>query len=235
MKRRPRLFFSFRSPYSRFLVDRLLREVPDAHDRFDWVPFWEPDERTREGMERRGASLHYADMSKAKHLYILQDTKRIAARLGLPLAWPVDADPWWEPSHLGWLRARRLGRAAEFYGAIVAARWERGEDVSQPEVVRAAAAAIGLDGDAIAAAADDPEIRAEGVACLVDAYEDDIFGVPYLRLGWRRFWGYDRLDDFLAEYRATAPAPAADPLAGVPEVVRAGRQPYDTDTVGGCG
>jgi len=235
MKRRPRLFFSFRSPYSRFLVDRLLREMPDAHDSVDWIPFWEPDQRTREGMDRHGASLHYADMSKAKHLYILQDTKRIAERQGLRLAWPVDVDPWWEAAHLGWLRARRMGRAAEFYEAIVGARWERGEDISKPEVVAAAAAAIGLDGDAIVAAADDPEIRAEGVACLVEAYEDDIFGVPYFRLGWRRYWGYDRLDDFLAEYRSTASGPAANPLAGVPEVVRAGRQPYDTDTVGGCG
>jgi 2-hydroxychromene-2-carboxylate isomerase len=174
-------------------------------------------------------------MSKAKHLYILQDTKRIAGRLGLPLAWPVDVDPWWEVSHLGWLRARRMGRAAEYYEAIVAARWERGEDISDPEVVRAASDAAGLDADAIVAAADDPEIRAEGVACLVQAYEDDIFGVPYLRLGWRRFWGYDRLGDFLAEYRSARRPAAGEPLAGVPEAVRAGRHPYDTDTVGGCG
>ena len=122
MTRGPRLFFSFRSPYSRFLVERLVREIPDAHSRFDWIPYWEPDARTREGLDRHGASIHYADMSKAKHLYILQDTKRIAERLGLPLAWPVDVDPCWEVSHLGWVLAKRMGRAADYYAAIVAAR-----------------------------------------------------------------------------------------------------------------
>lgn len=235
MTRRPRLFFSFRSPFSRFTVERLLRTLPDAHERIDWIPYWEPDPPTERALAERGAAIHYAPMSKAKHLYILQDTKRIAERLGVPLAWPVDVDPWWEPSHLGWLAARRLGRAPEFYDAVVRARWERGENISDPAVVRAAAEVAGLDGDAIAAAPDDPAIRAEGVDCLTQAYEDDIFGVPYLRLGWRRFWGYDRLDEFLRWYLPDRDDLAADPLAGVPAAVLAGDRPYDRDTAGGCG
>jgi 2-hydroxychromene-2-carboxylate isomerase len=238
MKRPPRLYFSFRSPYSRFLVERLLRAVPDALARFELIPYWEPDRHTDEALERLGARFHYTQMSKAKHLYILQDTKRIAERLELPLAWPVDVDPWWEVSHLGWLKARRLGRAADFYTAIVSARWERGENISDPEVVRAACAAIGLDGDAVVGATEDPEVRAEGVACLVEAYEDDIFGVPYLRLGWRRFWGFDRLDEFLGWYAAAVDergAGDAAAMAGIPAAVRATRHPYDSDTAGGCG
>lgn len=229
MTRGPRLFFSFRSPFSHFLVERLAREVPDAHDRIEFVPYWEPDPWTRRALEERGAAVHYAEMSRAKHRYILQDTKRIAERIGVPLAWPVDVDPWWEPAHLGWLRARRLGRAADFYAAVVAARWERGESISDPAVVRAVSEAIGLDGDVISGATEDPEIRAEGVACLVEAYEDDIFGVPYLRLGWRRFWGYDRLDEFLRWYGSEP-----GPVAHVPAGVREGPA-YDRDVPGGCG
>ena len=235
MTRRPRLYFSFRSPFSWLLMTRLRRHVPDVFERMETIPYWEPDAETARGLRERDAEILYADMSKAKHLYILQDTKRLAAGLGLKIAWPVDVDPWWEVSHLGWLRARRQGRAVELYDAIVAARWERGENISDPAVVARLAASVGLDGDEIAGAPSDPDMRSEGVDCLARAYEDDVFGVPYLRLGWQRFWGYDRLDAFLEAYLGSGVAPAADPLAGVPAAVQSRVGAYDRDSAGGCG
>ncbi len=239
MNRGPTLFFSLRSPYSWLLVERLLRLMPDAHDRLDWIPYWEPDPRTARELEERGAVQHYTPMSKAKHLYVLVDTKRLAQHLNLEIRWPVDVEPWWEPAHLGWLKARRLGKAADFYRALVTARWQRAENISDPVVIRALAESVGLDGDAIAGAVDDPEIRAEGLDALVDAYEDDIFGVPYLRLGWHRFWGFDRLGDFLAEYTATLESAtggrAEDPQAGIPDQLKRLVGAYDRDTTGGCG
>lgn len=239
-----RLYFSFRSPFSWLLIERLRRIAPDACDHLEFVPFWEPDVITREALERRDASIHYAPMSKAKHLYILQDTKRLAARMDLKIAWPVDLDPWWEPSHLGWLQARKLGSAEAFYAAVTKARWENGDDISKLGVIHRAAVTAGLDGDRIVAAVDDPAIRAEGVQCLVRAYEDDVFGVPYMRLGWHRFWGYDRLDDFLELLRPTLaehprfapPTPAPEsPVADIPNSLKALTGAYDTDTAGGCG
>jgi 2-hydroxychromene-2-carboxylate isomerase len=242
-----RLFFSLRSPFSWLLVERLLRRLPDAHELLEFIPFWEPDAHTEQALEERGARVHYQQMSKAKHLYILQDTKRLATQLGLRIAWPVDIDPCWELSHLGWLQARRLGRAPAFYTALTASRWQRAENISDPDIIRAAAVEAGLDGDLIVAAADDPDIRAEGVECLVRAYEDDIFGVPYLRFGWHRFWGYDRLDDFLDVFlptvgrASTAAGGTADAdgdaelLQDVPGPLRDLVGTYDRDTAGGCG
>jgi 2-hydroxychromene-2-carboxylate isomerase len=239
VNRGPTLFFSLRSPYSWLLVECLLRLMPDAHERLDWVPYWEPDSRTSRELEGRGAVLNYTPMSKAKHLYVLLDTKRLARRLNLEIRWPVDVEPWWEPAHLGWLKARRLGKAADFYRAVVTARWQGAENISDPVVIRVLAESVGLDGDAIAGAVDDPEIRAEGLDALVDAYEDDIFGVPYLRLGWHRFWGFDRLEDFLAEYTATLESAtgsrAENPEAGIPDRLKRLVGAYDRDTVGGCG
>jgi 2-hydroxychromene-2-carboxylate isomerase len=234
VRRGPRLYFSFRSPFSWLLVHQLRRRVPDAHERIEFVPYWEPEPRMEAALRERRAVIHYAPMSRAKHLYILQDTKRLAAGLGLRIAWPVDVDPRWEVSHLGWLLARRRGRGTEFYEAVTAARWERGEDISDPAVIRALAGSTGLDGDAVANAAEAPGIRAEGLDRLVEAYEDDIFGVPYLRIGWHRFWGVDRLDDFLDVYLAGA-ARAGDPLEGVPGRLRSPEAAYDLDTAGGCG
>lgn len=238
MSRRSRLYFSFRSPFSWLLVERLRRTLPDAFERIDLSPYWEPDEQTEAALAQRGAAIHYAAMSKAKHLYILQDVKRLAADLELTMSWPVDTQPWWEPAHLTWLAARRAGQASEFYDAIVAARWGLGEDISRLDVVRRAAAQAGLEPGVVDAALADGVTREEGVDCLNAAYEDDIFGVPYMRQGWRRYWGYDRLDAFLAASGLLAgrvPAAGELPLEGVPSPVQAAVGSYDRDTAGGCG
>ncbi|WP_018680558.1 2-hydroxychromene-2-carboxylate isomerase [Actinokineospora enzanensis] len=223
----PRIHFSFRSPFSWLGLLRLRELVPDLDDRVRFVPFWDPDPQTDAALAEQDAGFHYVQMSKAKHLYILQDTRRQAARLGVTMRWPIDDDPWWEVPHLAWLAAQRLGRGREFYDEVCAARWERGEDVCVPEAVRAIAGRLGLPA-AIADATGDPDIRAEATRCLVAAYHDDIFGIPYFRVGPHRYWGLDRVESFAEALLARADPPA-EPRPPVP----AGA--YDTDTAGGCG
>jgi 2-hydroxychromene-2-carboxylate isomerase len=230
MIRTPRLYFSFRSPYSWMAVERLRRALPDLFDRVELFPYWDPDPQTAQALRDRDAELPYQQMSRAKHRYVLVDTKRLANRLGLAMAWPVDVDPWWELPHLGWLAARRAGHAQRCYDALVAARWTEGADICTPEVFRKATTDAGLDGDALLDAAYRPDIRAEGVDGLVSAYADDVFGVPYLLFGRQRYWGFDRVEMFLADLHAAQP-PAADDR--VPAAVPVGA--YDSDTAGGCG
>ncbi|MBU8860459.1 MULTISPECIES: DsbA family protein [unclassified Micromonospora] len=229
-KKQPRVHFSFRSPFSWLAITVLRRRVPDLDERVTFVPFWNPDAVTEAALRERGAELHYAPMSKAKHLYILHDTKRQAARVGVPMRWPIDDDPWWELPHLAWLCARRAGRARQFYEAACAARWERGEDICTVEAVERIAREAGLDPGPAARATDDPRIRAEAVDCLEQAYHDDIFGIPYFRIGRHRFWGLDRVDDFVAELEYPTPVRRPAP-AGAARRIGA----YDTDTAGGCG
>jgi 2-hydroxychromene-2-carboxylate isomerase len=236
VKRGPRLYFSFRSPYTWLAVERLRRSLPDIHRWLEFIPYWDPDGQTEQALRARGSGFHYVQMSKAKHRYMLYDTRRLTQRLGLSVAWPVDVSPWWEVPHLAWLKARELGLAEPFFDAVMAARWGSGQDVCNLDVVRALGTSIGADGDVLAAAAQDPRMRAAGVACLADAYDDDIFGVPYFRIGRHRFWGYDRVDDFLEVFQATVAGAswADDEGAG-----KAGSgwppSPYDVDTTGGCG
>lgn len=238
-RKRPRVYFSFRSPFSWLAITALERELPRVHELAEFVPYWDPDPLTVAALRDRGAEIHYAQMSKAKHLYILQDTKRAAESLGLRMAWPIDVSPWWEVPHLAWLRARRDGGAERFYGEVMRARWEAGENICEPDVIARLGTQAGLDGDALAAATEDPQIRAEGVDALYAAYEDDIFGVPYFRIGRHRFWGYDRVPGFLAELTGAlpgaGPARPGDELAALPEPLRAAVGAYDTDTAGGCG
>ncbi|MFI6042477.1 2-hydroxychromene-2-carboxylate isomerase [Nocardia sp. NPDC051321] len=203
MNRKARLYFSFRSPYSWMAVEKLARALPGAYEQLEFVPYWDPDQRTEEDLRARDAEFHYVPMSKAKHLYVLIDTKRMAERLGLPIHWPIDRDPWWEVPHLAWLAARRRGRPHSFYRAVVTARWIRGENICDPEVIRGLAVQTGLDGDELVGAVHAADLRAEGADCLARAYDDDIFGVPYLRLGRQRFWGLDRVDQFIEAYATT--------------------------------
>jgi 2-hydroxychromene-2-carboxylate isomerase len=234
MTRSPRLYFSFRSPYSWMGIEKLRRSVPDLFSAVELLPYWDPDEVTAQLVAERGAEFHYQQMSKAKHLYVLADTKRMAARMGLAMAWPVDVDPWWEVPHLAWLAARRAGAAERCYDVLIAARWQRGENICDPEVLRRLAGAAGLDAPALAAAPAAADIRVEGAECLVRAYEEDIFGVPYACYRRQRYWGLDRMGIFLEELRSADPrAGGQGARAGIPAGIAVGS--YDRDTAGGCG
>lgn len=239
MKRRPRLYFCFRSPYTWLAVRALADAVPDMYEHIDFVPYWEPDPKTYQGLKDRGAEFLYAPMTKAKHLYLLYDTKRVAQRMGVSMAWPVDVDPEWDVPHYAWCRANRSGLGPEFLAAVMAARWERGENICDRAVIRALAREIGADEDALGDAVDDPDIRDEAVGHLVRAYEDDVFGIPYFFVGRQRFWGLDRLGEFLRALLPAlgreAPEPDLDLTAGLPAELVAREGGYDTDVAGGCG
>ncbi|MFE1928874.1 2-hydroxychromene-2-carboxylate isomerase [Streptomyces sp. NPDC059474] len=243
MKRRPRLYFNLRSPFSWMGLKRLEERFPQAPEVIEYYPYWDPDEKTRAALEERDSGFHYTQMSKAKHLYILQDTKRLSTRYGYTMSWPVDIDPWWELPHLAWLKARHLGRERDFYAAVSAARWERGENICDTEVLHRVAGAAGFDGDEMVAAAHDPALRAEGVDALAAAYDDDVFGIPYFKVGRHRFWGLDRVDGFLDELIPALRKAGVDVAEPVPEAIddqmpaalleRVGA--YDSDSAGGCG
>ncbi|MFD5392017.1 2-hydroxychromene-2-carboxylate isomerase [Streptomyces sp. NPDC127074] len=243
MKRRPRLYFNLRSPFSWMGLKRLEERFPQAPEVIEYYPYWDPDEKTRAALEERDSGFHYTQMSKAKHLYILQDTKRLSTRYGYTMSWPVDIDPWWELPHLAWLKARHLGRERDFYAAVSAARWERGENICDTEVLHRVAEAAGFDGDEMVAAAHDPALRAEGVDALAAAYDDDVFGIPYFKVGRHRFWGLDRVDGFLDELIPALRKAGVDVVEPVPEAIddqmpaalleRVGA--YDSDSAGGCG
>lgn len=238
MRKRPRIYFSFRSPYSWMAIEQVRRRVPRMAALVDFCPSWEPCAEIRQAMTERAAEVLYTPMSKAKHLYLLADVKRQAARLGYPLAWPIDVDQPWELPHLAWLYARRKGQEEVLYRALIEARWHRGEPICEPKTLAEVAGQAGLDGAAMVAAEHDPAIRAEAVDAMVAGYEDDVFGIPYFKIGRHRLWGLDRVDDVVAALEATAGTAApVEPVTadGVPAAVVARIGSYDRDTAGGCG
>lgn len=176
---RARFYFSFRSPYSWLAAQDIDEQVPGAHGEIAYVPFWEPDEMTLSALRARGGEFLYTPMSRAKHLYILQDIKRLAAARERDVTWPVDVNPWWDLPHLAYLAAHRQGCGEDFMRATYRARWEQGRDICSRHTIAELAFEIGLPPAVLASAPEDAAIRAEGVEALFQCYRDGVFGVPF--------------------------------------------------------
>ncbi|MFF4324227.1 2-hydroxychromene-2-carboxylate isomerase [Streptomyces sp. NPDC001568] len=201
-RRGPRWYFSFRSPYSWMAYRDLVGRHADVAAAIEWLPFWEPDEPALDELERSNIKLPYVPMSKEKHLYILQDVRRLARARGLDMVWPVDPAPRWEVSHLAYLAAERLGAGSEFIAETYRARWELGEDISDPDTIRKIGEGLRLDPEALARAHEDPEIRELGLNALNSLHRDGVFGVPFFISGFDKYWGVDRLTGFAESVRA---------------------------------
>ncbi|MEU6479395.1 DsbA family protein [Streptomyces sp. NPDC047017] len=233
----PRFYFSLRSPYSWLAYRDLLDRHPGLADRIEWRPFFEPDEHSAKALSEAGGGFSYVAMSRAKHLYILQDVRRLTRERGLEMTWPVDRDPVWEVPHLAFLAALDEGRGREFVDAAYRARWQQGRNICDRAVVGGLARELGLDAERLAGAPDDPGLRARGVQALLALDRDGVFGVPFFVDGYDKYWGTDRLDAFAAAVADRARrAGTPEPPAGKP--ARAGDTPPpggDGGHAGGCG
>lgn len=231
-KKPPRWYFSLRSPYSWFAYRDLLAHNPDVLDGLRWLPFWEPDERSTQLLAEAGVELPLVPMSRAKGFYILQDTRRLAQQRGLSVTWPIDRQPCWEVAHLAYLVAEDEGRGRAFVDRVYRARWQEDRNISDPAVIGELAAELGVDADRAAGAVDDPELRARGVRILAESAKDGLFGVPFFIHGHDKFWGVDRLREFVATVRGAEQTEIAVPVEDLPELATVGG---DAGHAGGCG
>jgi 2-hydroxychromene-2-carboxylate isomerase len=241
-RRVPRFYFNFRSPYSWIAYRDLMDRYPDVAQVVEWHPWWEPDADGERRMTEHRRSFPYTAMSRDKHLYILQDVRRLTADRGLAVTWPVDRDPVWEVPHLAYFAALDAGSGPAYIERVYRARWHEGRDICDRGVIADIAADLGLPAagaDRLAGAADDPELRAgRGLQALLDLSRDGAFGVPFFTLGYDRYWGVDRLPAFAGAVRSRdAPPrasvrPAPTPPAGTDfAAARSGDQGH----AGGCG
>lgn len=201
-QKQPRHYFCFRSPFSWMAYRYLGRQLSDAQwSSIELVPFWEPDETTMAGLLARGGRFLYHTMSREKHLYILQDVKRLAADLGLAHVWPIDEKPWWELPNLVYFAAEQQGRGQAFVEAAFKARWEDGIDIHQLPALEKICADLGLDATLARRAPRQDQIREKAVTTALRWEKDGLFGVPFFVLGFNKFWGVDRVDAFVQALR----------------------------------
>ena len=225
----PTFYFSLRSPYSWLAWHDLKASYPRLLARLRLVPFWEPDAAYQAELTGLTETFLYTAMSKDKHLYILGDVKRLAAQRGLVPHWPQDRAPQWEVPHLAYMLANAQGQGMAFIEHATQARWQQGLDICNPETIANIADALELDTAALRDAHLNPALRQEGLQHLRECVREGVFGVPFFSHGRERFWGIDRLPQFLGSVaQATAISAATEPPTQIPNRAL-------HDHAGGCG
>ena len=139
---------------------------------------------------------------KGKLAYEMLETRRFVARHGLTA---FRFNPHFPVNTLmimrGLLAARRLDVGERYLELVLAAMWEAGEKMDDPEIVRRVLSVGGLDADAILAGTQDPAVKAELVANTEAAVARGVFGIPTFFVGEEMFFGKDRLGQVEEEVR----------------------------------
>lgn len=181
-------YFDFSSPYG-YLAAQRIDDLGARHGRqVVWRPFLLGVVFKTTGSE----ALLGVPMKGA---YSAHDLQRSARRIGVPLIMPAtfpfmsvaasrafyalcDEDP---------QGAKKLAKAL-FHTAF-----GKGGDIGSAAAVIAVAESVGLDGEALGRALQDPAIKERLKAEVQAAIDAGVFGSPFFIVEGEPFWGHDRL------------------------------------------
>ncbi|MFN3514230.1 MAG: 2-hydroxychromene-2-carboxylate isomerase [Phenylobacterium sp.] len=131
---------------------------------------------------------------QGKMAYEAKETQRFIARHGLS---KFQFNPHFPVNTLlimrGLVAARRLGVETPYLQAVLAAMWEDGRKMDDPEIVAEVLTQAGLDAKAILEKTQDPEVKAELMANTEAAAARGAFGIPTFFVGEEMFFGKERL------------------------------------------
>jgi 2-hydroxychromene-2-carboxylate isomerase len=126
----------------------------------------------------------------------IAELRERAARYGLPpMRWPEG----WPNNTLKAMRAciwaGELGMGDAFAHAAFAAAFAAGRDLSELEVLRQTAEAVGLPGEELEAAIGGESVKSALKSATAAAWERGVIGVPCIVLGGEVLYGDERLED----------------------------------------
>lgn len=138
----------------------------------------------------------------AKALYMMQDLRRWAEKVGVPLVLPGEGTPFPINTLIpmrGAVVAASAGKAREYCGALFDSYWGQGRDVSDLEVLKEVVEGVGLEWERFS-----PELMNQSVkdslrANTEEAVERGAFGAPAIFVGESHYWGNDRVDMAIEE------------------------------------
>ncbi len=193
MAARATFYFDLGSPFAYLAAERIDALLPAP---VDWQPVSLGALFKANG--RSSWALGDPDRRRAG----MAEVERRALSYGIPpLRWP---DPW-PSNYLFAMRAAtfafRRGRGRELTLRAFREAFRDGSDLAVPAHVLRAAAAVGIDAQALSAATRDPEIKLALRAATEAAHERGVFGVPTVAVGDELFWGEDRLADVAVALR----------------------------------
>ena len=176
---KPRVYFGFRSPYSRLGLHVIAREGLDV----DLIPFSGPPDG-----EPFADPFDYP----AKLEYYRQDVPRATMRMGLPIKAPDPFDVDYGPANWAFIMADREGKGLALAVTLSDARWGEGKNISDPAVISDCLSAVDCKVDL--SHIDDSEVDTALAHHRTLINQDRVFGVPFGVVGDQKFWGHDRFD-----------------------------------------
>lgn len=175
------------SPFTYLAATQIGALAADCGATLAWKPFV-----LGKAFEATGNRPPVSVPAKGQHLF--KDLKRWATFYSVPFQFPKSFPVNSILPERAAIAADKAGQGAEFALAIMRAHWGEGRDISQPEEVKAVSASLGLDGDAILAATQDPAVKEALKANTEEAIKRGTFGAPTFFVGGEMFWGNDRLE-----------------------------------------
>jgi len=93
-----------------------------------------------------------------------------------------------------WVQAQDPAKAKALAQALYKAYFQEDVNISNPSDTVAVAARLGIDGNALAAALNDPAVKEKLKSEVDSAIERGVFGSPFVFVDDEPFWGVDRFD-----------------------------------------
>jgi 2-hydroxychromene-2-carboxylate isomerase len=188
-------YYDYSSAYAYLAVHRL-DDVLGIEP--EWYPVWLPAIFAATG--RR--SWFFTD----RRAEGVAEVMRRAERYGIPFASHDTLMEKLVPR--GSLLAQRAGIVAMQAGKLVPYSREvtdrfngRGEDITDPAMIAAAAESAGLDGEETIRRCGDQDVKDEVKRLTQEAIDRGVVGVPTVAVGDQLFWGDDRLEEAAAALR----------------------------------
>jgi 2-hydroxychromene-2-carboxylate isomerase len=183
-------WFDFASTYSYLSAERIERLAGERGVHVRWRPFL-----LGPIFQAQGWSTSPFNLYPAKGRYMVRDMTRICAARGMAFQMPAKF-----PASS--ITAARMALAidddaqrAAFSRAVFAAQFGEGADIADESVLRAVAARVGLDGDALVVAAASEAVKLALRADTAAAQALGVFGAPtFVTNDGELFWGDDRLE-----------------------------------------
>ena len=132
--------------------------------------------------------------SQAQLAYMGKDVGRWARKYGVTMLLPSSFPARTLPALRACVAAEEVGKGREAMLALFAAHWTGDQDLGQLPLVKAALDQAGLNGAALVARVEAPEIKERLKAYTDRAVERGVFGVPMFFVGEKPYWGNDRLE-----------------------------------------
>jgi len=186
-------FFAFQSPFAALADARIDDLVAQAGAELVPIPIVAPAMPPPAGLA--------AQIQEFKLSYMLEDAARWARKLGIPWHPPEQPQVDATDASAGFYFARDKGKERGYRNAVFRARWGEGRDIGDHQVLADCAQQAGLSRSEFLTALESKRYHDEVPQALMLCMQERIFGVPIFVVEGQRFWGNDRIDFLLEEFR----------------------------------